>query len=63
METKVLSLVDDHTSNFKTFVKLLIEKFQPQQLFCFAKNVTSDETNGCFVNRRVNQACHYCLLM
>lgn len=63
MEMHPLTPTDEHSRYFKTFVKSLIQKFQPQQIFCFAKNSFLKQTNGCFLDQINNHTCNYCLLI
>lgn len=63
MEMHILSAADQQANYFKTFVKSLVEKFQPLQLFCFAKTNLLSETNGCFRDQENTHHCNYCLLM
>lgn len=63
MEMHLLHPIDEHAIYFKTFVKSLIQKFQPQQLFCFAKKSISEQTDGCFMDQGTIYNCHYCLLI
>ncbi|QNK63931.1 hypothetical protein H7F33_05400 [Pedobacter sp. PAMC26386] len=63
MEMLPLTPADEHSIYFKTFVKSLIQKFQPQQLFCFAKKIVSEETSGCFIDHGYDHNYHRCLLI
>jgi len=63
MENHSLSTSHHQSGSFKTYVQGLIEKFQPLQLFCFAKSKTLIETSGCFTNQQGSHNCDYCLLM
>lgn len=63
MEMQPLTLVDDHTVYFKSFLQSLVDKFQPLQIFCFFKNAYLEETEGCFLEPEIKYQCDYCLLM
>lgn len=63
MEKHILSATDQQTGYFKTFVQNLVEKFQPLQLFCFAKTKVLTETTGCFKDHQNSHYSNYCLLM
>lgn len=63
METQALSIATAHSKSFKKFIRLLIWRFQPAQLFCFAQNHVFKEDTGCFTPKRLNADSHYCLLM
>lgn len=55
--------INHQTNHFKKFVNRLVERFQPLQLFCFAKTNLIAETNGCFTATESSYNCNYCLLM
>lgn len=63
MEMYPLSPADEHSIYFKTFIKSLIQKFQPQQIFRFAKKSLLEQSNGCFIDSGNDYNCHYCLLI
>lgn len=63
MEMQIRTPADQQTNHFKKFVQRLVEKFQPLQLFCFAKTNHLFETNGCFKDQESTHDCHYCLLL
>ena len=63
MEMYPLSPADEHSIYFKTFVKSLIQKFEPHQVFCFAKKSLLEQSNGCFIDSGTDHNCHYCLLI
>ncbi|MBB5639096.1 HEPN domain-containing protein [Pedobacter cryoconitis] len=63
MEMHILSSADEQANHFNEFVKSLAQKFQPLQVFCFAKKCILNETDGCFINRHISHHCQYCLLV
>ena len=63
METHILSATEQQAIYFKTFVQRLVEKFQPLQVFCFAKTNLVSETTGCFKDQQHSFHCNYCLLL
>ncbi|MBB5645969.1 HEPN domain-containing protein [Pedobacter cryoconitis] len=63
MEMYPLSLADEHSFYFKTFVKSLVQKFEPQQVFCFAKKSLLEQSNGCFIDYKTDHSSNYCLLI
>ncbi|MBB5647661.1 HEPN domain-containing protein [Pedobacter cryoconitis] len=63
MEMHILSAADQQANYFKTFVQSLVEKFQPLQIFCFAKTNLLSENTGCFRDQQNTHHCNYCLLM
>ncbi|MET4139678.1 HEPN domain-containing protein [Pedobacter sp. UYP1] len=63
MEMYPLSPTDEHPFYFKIFVKSLIQKFLPQQVFCFAKKSLLEQSNGCFIDSGNDYDSHYCLLI
>ena len=58
-----LSTAAEHAVYFKEFIKSLAEKFQPLQIFCFAKSSILNESSGCFIDDRSAYTCNYCLLL
>ena len=63
MEPQILSAADEHAVYFKEFVKQLVQKFQPLQIFCFAKTTLLEQTQGCFLEHEIKYNCNYCLLL
>jgi len=63
METHPLSQAAEHASYFKKFIRTLVDRFQPLQIFCFAKSASFNELNGCFVDPKAKHICNYCLLV
>ncbi|WP_158798663.1 HEPN domain-containing protein [Pedobacter sp. L105] len=63
MDMHILSATDHQTGYFKTFVQSLVDKFQPLQLFCFAKTTVLTETTGCFKDHQNSHYSNYSLLM
>ncbi|MBB5623203.1 HEPN domain-containing protein [Pedobacter cryoconitis] len=63
MEMHPLFPADEHSHYFKMFVKSLIQKFQPLQIFCFAKKSFLEQTDGCFLDQVNDHTCNYSLLI
>lgn len=65
METQIISTISDQDqdSNFKAFIRLLVQKFQPLQIFCFSKNNREEKNAGCFKVSEAKQHGLYCLLI
>lgn len=63
MEMHPLAQATEHASYFKKFTRTLVDKFQPLQIFCFAKSASFNELNGCFINPEARHTCNYCLLV
>jgi hypothetical protein len=63
MEMQIIPLANHQAKHFKKFLQSLIQKFQPQQIFCFSENIDTVEQNGCFKTAETYQKCDYCLLM
>lgn len=63
MEMHILSATDLQTGYFKSFVHNLVEKFQPLQIFCFAKSKVIGEATGCFKDQQNKRNSNCCLLM
>ncbi|MEJ2880934.1 hypothetical protein [Pedobacter sp. GR22-6] len=63
MEMQPLSALNKQSKSFNRLIRLLTWKFEPQQLFCFAKISVYQESSSSFTAKRENVDCHYCLLM
>lgn len=63
METKPAIAPQPQTNDFKTFIQLLVDKFQPVKLICFSKSHTSNDAIGCFIGEQSNSSHHYFILM
>lgn len=63
MEMYPLSPAEEHAIYFKIFVKSLVQKFEPQQVFCFSKKSLLAQTDGCFLDYRTDHSSNYCLLI
>jgi len=63
MEPQILATVDEHASYFRSFIKLLAEKFQPLQIFCISKTFSYNGSAGCFRDQTVIRKVDYCLLL
>ncbi len=62
MESTLLTS-NEQLTHLEPFVKLLVEKFQPQQLICFTSITVREERNSCFINEERNSQHHCCLLL
>lgn len=63
METQTLSIANAQSQSFSSFIRLLIWRFKPLQLFCFAESSLLKEDSGCFTKKSSSADSHYCLLM
>lgn len=63
METQPLSALSEQSKSFGGLIRLLIWKFEPLQLFCFAQSSVYKESSSCFTNNKEDVNCHHCLLM
>lgn len=63
METQISLPVFEQKAHFKDFIQSIVQKFQPLQIFCFARNALSEETAGCFFEEQTKYKCNYCLLL
>jgi hypothetical protein len=63
MESHIPSAAGLHARYFKMFIECLVERFQPLQIFCFAKTKLLSETTGCFRDQQSSYHCNYCLLL
>jgi HEPN domain-containing protein len=48
---------------FSSFIKVLAEKFNPQQIYCFGTQVVLRDKSGCFIEGHTDERYHYYLLM
>lgn len=60
METQTSHLQHQH---FSSFIKVLAEKYNPQQIYCFGKQVVLRDKSGCFIEGDTDAKYHYYLLM
>jgi HEPN domain-containing protein len=63
MEMRIIKPSADHENYFETFIKSLVEKFRPLQIFCLSQDTYTEEQTGCFRAGGSNHYGHYCLLM
>jgi hypothetical protein len=63
MEMRIIQPANDQAHYFKTFIEALVEKFQPLQILCLSKNITTEESISCFKSHGFDHEAHYCLLM
>jgi HEPN domain-containing protein len=63
METITKPNLQNQQKNFSLFILELVEKFKPEQIYCFGKSVVSAEKNGCFIADSSDNQHHYFLLM
>lgn len=49
--------------NFSVFIKELVQKFKPEQIYSFGKNIEFKNNDGCFINNVTEENYHYFLLM
>lgn len=63
METLITIQLKNQQRYFSLLIKALVEKFKPEQIYCFGKNMVSTEKNGCFMEPHADTQCHYFLLV
>lgn len=63
MEKPALSIANLQSESFSQLTRLLIKKFKPVQLFCFAQNRVFKEDSNCFTEEKISASAYYCLLM
>jgi HEPN domain-containing protein len=63
MEPQFFKAFDSHNINFKSFVRKLVNKYQPLQIFCVSKRFPTDGFTSTFVENTISYRGHYCLLM
>ncbi|MBB5620973.1 HEPN domain-containing protein [Pedobacter cryoconitis] len=63
METQNLNHFQNQHKRFLSFIKVLVDKFKPEQIYSFGKNYALNEIDSCFVKHNTNGQYHYFLLM
>ncbi|KIA89535.1 hypothetical protein OC25_25145 [Pedobacter kyungheensis] len=63
METQFSQSGQFQKENFSAFIKELVQKFTPEQIYSFGKNIDLKVNNGCFVENHNIENYHYFLLM
>jgi HEPN domain-containing protein len=63
METQFLQSGQLQKENFSAFIKELVQKFKPEQIYCFGKNIDFKVNHGCFKKNHSSESYHYFLLM
>ena len=63
METPFTSSNHCQKDNFSAFLKELVQKFRPEQIYCFGKNIDLKINDSCFIESRRVESYHYFLLM
>lgn len=49
--------------HFSSFIKVMVEKFSPEQIYCFGKKLVLNEESGCFIDDNTDVQYHYFLLV
>jgi HEPN domain-containing protein len=62
MEVQQLESKQSGATKFKSFIQLLVEKFQPTRIICFGEQTVQNKLEGCFVKKKAKHR-HYCLLV
>ena len=60
---QIISPATKHSEYFKKFIRSLVDKFQPLQIFCFAQTNSFEELKGCFTEQETKYQCNYGLLL
>ncbi|WP_442591912.1 HEPN domain-containing protein [Pedobacter sp. AW31-3R] len=63
MQVKATTSVQAQEEHFAAFIKKLIEKFNPLQVYCFGKHMEFTHKEGSFTDEVTEQKCQYFLLM
>lgn len=63
METQFSQSDQLQKENFSGFIKELVQKFKPEQIYCFGKSIDLKVNDGCFIEHRSEENYHYFLLM
>lgn len=60
---QTLSPAAEHAIYFQKFIRLLVDKYQPLQIYCISKGSALADTKGCFLDQEIQYNCNYCLLL
>lgn len=63
METQFSQSGQSQKENFLAFIKELVQKFKPEQIYSFGKNIDLKVNNGCFIENHNIENYYYFLLM
>lgn len=63
METQFSQSGQFQKENFSAFIKELVQKFKPGQIYSFGKNIDFKVNDGCFIEDHRTENYHYFLLM
>lgn len=63
METQFMQSGQHQKENFSVFIKELVQKFKPEQIYRFGKIIEFKANDGCFINDHKEENYHYFLLM
>lgn len=63
METQFSQSGQFQKENFSGFIKELVQKFKPEQIYSFGKNIDFKINDGCFIENHSTENYHYFLLM
>ena len=63
METQFSQSGHFQKETFSAFIKELVQKFKPEQIYSFGKNIDFKVNDGCFIEDNRTENYHYFLLM
>jgi len=63
METQFSQSGQFQKENFSAFIRELVQKFKPEQIYSFGKNIDFKVNDGCFIENHGIDNYHYFLLM
>ncbi|RZJ83315.1 MAG: HEPN domain-containing protein [Chryseobacterium sp.] len=63
METQFSQSGQFQKETFLAFIKELVQKFKPEQIYSIGKNIDLKVNNGCFIENHSTESYHYFLLM
>ena len=63
MEAQFKTFGQSQNENLSGFIKKLVEKFEPKQIYRFGKIMVLNSRDGCFINNRREETYHHFLLM
>ena len=63
MELQILTSIERHHGYFRSFIKLLAEKYQPLRILCISKKISYQSATGCFRQETSSIVIDYSLLL
>lgn len=63
MEALTTIQFQQQQKHFSLLIKALVERFKPEQIYCFGKNTTFNVKSNCFTEDDAKAQFHYFLLL